>query len=434
MKVLALGAHPDDVEIGAAVLVRRFVHEGHDVWLLVLTDDPAEAGVRRAEAVAAAGVLGVPPEQVLFGGWPDGGFRADRASVGDIRRITAEHGLAPDVVVTHTAADSHNDHVEVNRAAHAAFRDTVFLHFPVHISVQLDRFAPRFYVAVDDERAAVKDAALRAHASQEARIVKSDLPAFERDLGDRGELARAEAFEVARQGETGAELRQVLALSESEFHGLWEPILDGRELWLLYESWSAPGALVDWPLGHEQRGRDQLRDAFRRRWLPRSPLRERPSDVGSPDRALDVDAHVLLTGGPLGNRLIRDVYNRLDGVDWIIDHDLPRRDPAYLRRRSTGEVHRPVLDLDGSVLHDVGLLGRRPSPVDPELSLLVASGATSVGTMLALSALAQPSQVPGLRQALSRPGVVEIPFAVDVRTLEFTLLAPDRQQEVPAGS
>jgi LmbE family N-acetylglucosaminyl deacetylase len=425
VRVLALGAHPDDVEIGGAVLVRRLVDEGHDVWLLILTDDPAEAPTRRAEAVTAAAVLGVVESHVLFGGYPDGGFRADRASVGHVRQIAAEHDLVPDVVLTHTAADSHNDHVEVNRAAHAAFRDTVFLHFPVHISVQLDRFTPRLWVEVDERRATVKDAALRAHASQEARIVKSDLPAFERDLGDRGELARAEAFEVARQGDTEDSLRQVLALSESEFHGLWEPILGDRELWLLYESWEAPGALVDWPLGHEQRGRDQLRDAFRRRWLPHSPLRERPSDVGSVDRALDLDAHVLLTGGPLGNRLVREVYNRLEGVDWIIDHDLPRRDPAYLRRRSTGEVHRPVLDLDGTVLRDVGLLSRRPSPASPTLSLLVASGATSVGTMLALSALAQPSQVPGLREALSQPGVVEVPFVIDVATLEFTLLPAD---------
>jgi LmbE family N-acetylglucosaminyl deacetylase len=422
VRVLALGAHPDDVEIGAAVLVRRLVDEGHDVWLLVVTDDPADAATRRVEAVVAAGVLGVPEAQVLFGGHPDGGFRADRTSVGHLRRLTTEHGLVPDVVVTHTSADSHNDHVEVNRAAHAAFRDTVFLHFPVHISVQLDRFAPRLWVEVDDERAPVKEAALRAHRSQDARISKNDLPAFEGDLGDRGELPRAEAFEVARQGDTEDALRQVLALSESEFHGLWQPVLGDRELWLLYESWDAPGALVDWPLGHEPRGRDQLRDAFRRRWLPHSPLRERPSDAGAADRALDVDGHVLLTGGPLGNRVVRDVYNRLDGVDWIIDHDLPRREPAYLRRRSTGEVHRPVLDLDGSVLRDVGLVSRRPSPVDPETSLLVASGATSVGTMFALSALAQPSQVAGLRQALSRPGVVEVPFSVDVATLELTLL------------
>jgi len=113
---LFAGAHPDDVELGAGGLVQRLAQRGHAVWFLVLTDEPGCAATRRAEAVQAAAQLGVPESQVIFAGLADGHLRADRESVALVRRLVSTARITVDAVVTHSAADSHNEHAD--RLAH----------------------------------------------------------------------------------------------------------------------------------------------------------------------------------------------------------------------------------------------------------------------------------------------------------------------------
>src|SRR5688572_5727399 len=59
VRILVVGAHPDDIEIGAGALVAKAVDRGMEIHLLVLTDDGADTAARRAEAVAGAQALGV---------------------------------------------------------------------------------------------------------------------------------------------------------------------------------------------------------------------------------------------------------------------------------------------------------------------------------------------------------------------------------------
>ena len=63
LDVIAVGAHPDDVEIGCGGIVARLVQQGHSVGIVDLTDGeptPGSSGpeVRLAEAVRAAQTLG----------------------------------------------------------------------------------------------------------------------------------------------------------------------------------------------------------------------------------------------------------------------------------------------------------------------------------------------------------------------------------------
>ena len=76
---LAVVAHPDDMEYGAAAAVARWTAQGkRSVYVLVLDGeagitsiDPAEAGaIRRREQEASCAVVGV--DDVTFLGWPDG--------------------------------------------------------------------------------------------------------------------------------------------------------------------------------------------------------------------------------------------------------------------------------------------------------------------------------------------------------------------------
>ena len=75
MKVLAIGAHPDDVELGCGGALARHVAAGDEVTMLVMT--PGEMGPqgltsRVREQEAAAAVLGV---HLIWGPFSDGPSR-----------------------------------------------------------------------------------------------------------------------------------------------------------------------------------------------------------------------------------------------------------------------------------------------------------------------------------------------------------------------
>jgi LmbE family N-acetylglucosaminyl deacetylase len=97
LRALAVVAHPDDLEYGAASAVARWTSEGRWVGYVLATRgeagidglSPAEAGpVREAEEVASAAVVGV--DSVEFLGLPDGmltyGLDLRRALAAAIRR------------------------------------------------------------------------------------------------------------------------------------------------------------------------------------------------------------------------------------------------------------------------------------------------------------------------------------------------------------
>ena len=70
LDVIAVGAHPDDVEIACGGTLARLVQQGHRVGIIDLTDGeptPLSPGpeVRLAEAQAAADVLGVHKRVIL---------------------------------------------------------------------------------------------------------------------------------------------------------------------------------------------------------------------------------------------------------------------------------------------------------------------------------------------------------------------------------
>jgi LmbE family N-acetylglucosaminyl deacetylase len=107
-RVLAIGAHPDDIEFGCGATLAKWSADGSDVSLFVLTDgskgtwDPAAdpavlARLRVAEQEAAARVLGA--KHVLHGGFVDGELdngRDERAAV-----VRAIRRVRPTVLLTH---------------------------------------------------------------------------------------------------------------------------------------------------------------------------------------------------------------------------------------------------------------------------------------------------------------------------------------------
>ena len=195
--VLAFGAHPDDLEVGAGGLIARLAREGAHVTMAVVSI-PAQAERRRAEALAGAGVLGADV-RILFDERPN---RVEDIPMHElVRRMDQIVGdVRPDLVITHSAYDLHWDHGLVNRATVSALRRTpcdllAFLSSP-EMNAQSRAIGQCFAditTTID-----VKIAAISAHASQVPKLDLESSRDLARAMGRISGYQYAEAYEALR--------------------------------------------------------------------------------------------------------------------------------------------------------------------------------------------------------------------------------------------
>jgi LmbE family N-acetylglucosaminyl deacetylase len=196
VNVLAVGAHPDDVELGCGATLARHAHRGDRITILVMTDGglgSLDGMSRRSEQLEAARQLGAT---LRWGGYEDGAVDDGPQAIRVIDEAIAASGA--DVLYTHTADDTHQDHRATATASLAAGRRlTTILQYETPSTRHFD---PTVYVDVD-ETIEAKLAVLRAHMSQVLRGGPVDLDAIEaqaRFRGSQGRVRFAEAFVPVR--------------------------------------------------------------------------------------------------------------------------------------------------------------------------------------------------------------------------------------------
>jgi len=196
VNVLAIGAHPDDIELGCGGALLRHVMHGDRVTMLVLTTGergPQHAVPRVREQEQAARILGAT---LLWGGLPDGGIPPTRDTVGLIDEVVQASGA--EIMYTHSARDSHQDHVAAARCSLSAARR--LNRVLCYQSPSSTGFEPSMYVDIASTVDG-KVAALAAHESQVLRCELVDLEVVEataRYWGHRARLRHAEPFETPR--------------------------------------------------------------------------------------------------------------------------------------------------------------------------------------------------------------------------------------------
>jgi N-acetylglucosamine malate deacetylase 1 len=116
MRVLAFGAHPDDLEIGMGGTIARHAAIGDHVHMVVTTI-PNHREVRREEAERAAAVLGADLTVLDI---PLEDMSHSRALVRKFDLLL--ESMVPDVIYTHWNMDSHQDHNAVALATITASR------------------------------------------------------------------------------------------------------------------------------------------------------------------------------------------------------------------------------------------------------------------------------------------------------------------------
>lgn len=199
MNILAVGAHPDDIEIGCGGTLLRYAQSGHNVSLLVLTDgsyggDPA---VRMAEQDNVAKFIGA--REIFWGGFRDTELVDNRELINKIDEVINK--AKPDVVFLNYFADVHQDHRAASEAGISATRyikEVLFYEVPT-----TQRFDPDIFVDIRD----VLDKKLKLlelHASQVDKTRVQNLSIVESAQscanfrGFQGRVRFAEGFKALR--------------------------------------------------------------------------------------------------------------------------------------------------------------------------------------------------------------------------------------------
>jgi LmbE family N-acetylglucosaminyl deacetylase len=196
-RVLAFGAHPDDLEVGAGGLLARLSAEGAEVTMGVVSI-PNNVEVRRAEAKAGADVIDADMF-ILFDEKP---CRVEDIPMHElVRRFDQLVGdIRPDLVITHSAFDLHWDHGLVNRATVSALRRTpcdllAFLSSP-EMNAQSRAIGQCF--ADISTTMETKIRAINAHNSQVPKLDLESSRDLARAMGRISGVQYAEAYEVLR--------------------------------------------------------------------------------------------------------------------------------------------------------------------------------------------------------------------------------------------
>jgi LmbE family N-acetylglucosaminyl deacetylase len=197
-RVLFLGAHPDDIELGCGALLHNIVNKT-DVLCVTLSDNQDNPDLQHVknEHYEAMAILGIPEKKIILGPFATRVFPDSRQEILeyflDLRR-----DFKPDLIFTHSNQDVHQDHNTMTDEALRAFRGITVLGFDVVRSSY--GFFPHFLVEVAEEDVNKKIEALSKYETYRDRYYfNSDLTrAIMARHGALAECPFAEGFDILR--------------------------------------------------------------------------------------------------------------------------------------------------------------------------------------------------------------------------------------------
>ena len=199
VNILAIGAHPDDIEFGCGGALIKYAQKGHRIFLLVMTGGGlgGSVTVRTREQKNSGKILGV--QKIFWGGYEDTHLIMDVDLIGKIESVIAE--VKPDFIFCNFPDDTHQDHRHLAQAIMSAtryIRNVLFYEGPT-----TQNFSPQVFIDISDALEK-KEKALRAHRSQVMKTNIEDLSILEvarssaNFRGIQSRVKYAEAFHSLR--------------------------------------------------------------------------------------------------------------------------------------------------------------------------------------------------------------------------------------------
>lgn len=208
IKIIAIGAHGDDIELACGGTLSKAIKHGHDVEMVIVTggasNDHNNITIRgkkeaKKEAEDAAKILGVSNLHIL--GYKDTCVPYSVDLISELDEIISKFN--PDIIFTHFIFDTHQDHIRTAHSTISAARrqNTILLYEPINPSGQgYMPFRPQVYIDIT-ETIETKINSLKAHQSQYVKYSDKWLDAVVARAKFRGfEMGAdyAECFEVIR--------------------------------------------------------------------------------------------------------------------------------------------------------------------------------------------------------------------------------------------
>ena len=197
-KLLFIGPHPDDVELGCGGIISRYSKSAQITYLILspCLEDPKNKNILE-EAREAISLLGLPTESLVIKNLPRRTFYDQRREIREIL-ISIREKYKPDIVFCPSVKDIHQDHSVAAEETLRLFRDIGVISYEAPRSSLL--FEPNLYVELSDENLKNKIGALICYKSQYDKYYfkPSVIESFARMRGSQCRVDYAEAFEVLR--------------------------------------------------------------------------------------------------------------------------------------------------------------------------------------------------------------------------------------------
>lgn len=197
-RILFLGAHPDDIELGCGALLHQIAHKT-EILCVTLSDNQKNPDLQnvKGEHLRSMKILGIPEEKVIFGPFQTRVFPDSRQDILEYF-LKLRKEFNPDLIFTHSKQDVHQDHNTMTDEALRAFRGITVLGFDVVRSSY--GFFPHFLVKVTEEDVTKKIEALAQYRTYQDRYYfNSELT---RSImvrhGALAERSFAEGFDILR--------------------------------------------------------------------------------------------------------------------------------------------------------------------------------------------------------------------------------------------
>lgn len=193
MRVLVIGAHPDDPEMMCGGTIYLHKAKGDRILVVIATDGAlgGDPEVRRREAYDAAVALGV--KDVAFLNLPEGEVSDKTQTIKLLEAVISD--FKPDILYTHTYKERHQDHRNVAKAAFSAARRLNRILTCETPSTQ-SNFSPTLYANIS-KTLQIKLNALKLHKSQIGTTINlEEVKCVARFRGSRIGVKYAEAFEA----------------------------------------------------------------------------------------------------------------------------------------------------------------------------------------------------------------------------------------------
>lgn len=148
INVLAIGAHPDDVELGCLGTLLKCKNDGANIYLLVLTMGEASGDpkIREEECREAAEQLGA--RNIFFGGLKDTKISDGIETIMKIESIIDK--VQPTLIFTHSYRDRHQDHRNSSLATLSAGRRTKKI-LEYESPTTYREFSPQIFVDIGNQ-------------------------------------------------------------------------------------------------------------------------------------------------------------------------------------------------------------------------------------------------------------------------------------------